>query len=197
MIFQRSPNVPALDDPLDYRDLYLRPDFQFRCAYCLTHEYYFLDGEAGEVDHHRPLHPPKSLGLDFSHLRNVYSNLYWCCSKCNSCKWNYWPTNIQYATGIRFLDPCVEDHDAHWDTHSNGTVTAKTATGHYSIRTIRLDRPRLNKRRAEEYRNREKLAQIMEEFEQVGLTPQHRQTLQERLADIEERINPLVFTAAT
>ena len=65
MIFQRSPNVPTLDDPLDYRDLYLRPDFQFRCAYCLTHEHYFLDGEAGEVDHHRPLHPPKALRLNF------------------------------------------------------------------------------------------------------------------------------------
>ena len=48
MIFRRSSDVPALNDPLDYRDLYLRPDFQFRCAYCLTHEYYFLDGESAK-----------------------------------------------------------------------------------------------------------------------------------------------------
>lgn len=57
MIFRRSLDVLVLHNPLDYRDIYLRPDFQFRCAYCLTHEYYFLDGEAGQIDHHRPLHP--------------------------------------------------------------------------------------------------------------------------------------------
>ena len=44
MIFQRSPNVPQLSDYLEYRDPYLRPDFEYRCAYCLIHEYYFLDG---------------------------------------------------------------------------------------------------------------------------------------------------------
>jgi len=194
MIFRRSPDVPALDDPLDYRDLYLRPDFRFRCAYCLTHEHYFLDGEAGEVDHHRPLHPPPS--LDFSHLRSAYENLYWCCPRCNLYKGNRWPTQAQYAAGVRFLDPCAEDHDAHWNTHPDGTVTAKTATGRYSIRNIHLDRPRLNKRRAEAYRDEQKLIQILQELEQVALTPGHRRTLLERLADMQERINPPVFTAA-
>jgi hypothetical protein len=58
VIFRRSREVPQFSDYLDYRDLYLRPDFEHRCAYCLTHEHYFLDGEAGEVDHFRPLHPP-------------------------------------------------------------------------------------------------------------------------------------------
>jgi hypothetical protein len=195
MIFQRSPQVPALDDPLDYRDLYLRPDFEFRCAYCLTHEYYFLDGEAGEVDHHRPLHPPKALSMDFSGLRSVYENLYWCCPRCNLYKGNRWPTNAQYAAGIRFLDPCAEDHDTHWDTHPDGMVTSKTATGRYSIQTIRLDRLRLNKRRAEAYRHQKKLAQILETLDQATLSPEHRQTLLERLEDIKERINPPVFTS--
>ena len=197
MIFRRSPDVPALDDPLDYRDLYLRPDFQFRCAYCLTHEYYFLDGEAGEVDHHRPLHPPVALGLDFSHLRCAYTNLYWCCPRCNLYKGNRWPTDAQYASGTRFLDPCEEDHNTHWDTHSDGTVAAKTATGRYSIQKIRLDRPRLNKRRAEAYRYEQKLAQILEELKQVDLTPQHRRTLQEYLADTQERVNPSLFIASS
>ena len=195
MIFQRSLNVPTLDNHLDYRDLYLRPDFQFRCAYCLTHEHYFLDGEAGQVDHHRPLHPPKALGVDFSGLHNVYTNLYWCCPRCNLYKGNRWPTNAQYASGICFLDPCVEDHDVHWDTHPNGTVTAKTAIGRYSIRNIHLDRPRLIKRRAEVYKHKEKLAQILKELEQVDLTVPHRKTLQEYLVDIQERINPPIFTA--
>ncbi len=194
MIFHRSENVPHLDDPLDYRDPYLRPDFQYRCAYCLTQEYYFLDGEAGEVDHHRPLHPPKLLGKDFSHLKNVYSNLYWSCSRCNLYKGNRWPTDAEYAQGERFLDPCAEDHDAHWDTHSDGTVTAKTSTGRYTIRNIRLARPRLNKRRADFHRDQQKLAQILQELEQTAITPEHRQTLLERLEDIRERISPTVCT---
>lgn len=164
MIFRRPLDVLVLRDPLDYRDIYLRPDFQFRCSYCLTHEYYFLDGEAGQIDHHRPLHPPASLGLDFSHLRSVYANLYWCCPCCNLYKGNRWPTNEQYEAGIRFLDPCAEDHIDHWDTHPNGTVTAKSPTGRYSIQTIRLDRPRLNKRRAEAYQDKENLLEFFWNF---------------------------------
>ena len=38
MIFRRSPDVPPLNDYHEYRDLYLRPDFEYRCAYCLTGE---------------------------------------------------------------------------------------------------------------------------------------------------------------
>ena len=75
MIFHRSPNVPRLADYQGYRDAYLRPDFQHRCAYCLTHEFYFLGGEGGEIDYHRPLHPPATLGLDFSALRNAYEDV--------------------------------------------------------------------------------------------------------------------------
>ena len=195
MIFRRSPNVPQLSDYLEYRDPYLRPDFEYRCAYCLTHEYYFLDGEAGEVDHHRPLHPPEGLGKDFSHLKNVYGNLYWSCPRCNLYKGNRWPTDAQYAAGERFLDPCVEDHDAHWDTLTDGTISAKTVTGRYTIRNIRLDRSRLNKRRAEFSRDQHKLAQILRELEQAAITPEHRRTLLERLEDVQERIRPPVWVA--
>ena len=59
-------------------------------------------------------------------------------------KGNLWPGDEDYAAGIRFLDPCAEDHDDHWDTHADGTVTAKTDTGRYTILNIRLDRKRLN-----------------------------------------------------
>lgn len=71
MIFRRSLDVPALRDYRAYRDPYLRPDFQYRCAYCLTHEFYFLQGDGGEIDHHRPLNAE---GRDFSCLRNDYAN---------------------------------------------------------------------------------------------------------------------------
>ena len=41
MIFRRSSNVPPLNDYRAQRDMYLRPDFKYRCTYCLTHEFYF------------------------------------------------------------------------------------------------------------------------------------------------------------
>lgn len=52
MILQRSLDVPALDEYGAYRP-YLRQDFEYRCAYCLRHEFFFGGGEAGEIDHHR------------------------------------------------------------------------------------------------------------------------------------------------
>ena len=55
MIFSRSLNVPLFNDYRAYRDAYLRPDFQYRCAYCLAHEFYFLQGDGGEIDPFRPL----------------------------------------------------------------------------------------------------------------------------------------------
>jgi hypothetical protein len=196
VIFHRSRDVPQFSDYLDYRDPYLRPDFEYRCAYCLTHEHYFLDGEAGEVDHFRPLHPPNELGKDFSHLRTVYDNLYWSCPTCNLNKGNRWPTDAQYASGERFLDPCLEDHDTHWETHLDGTISATTPTGRYTIRNIRLDRPRLNKRRAEFLKDRQKLTQILRHLEQAAITPEHRQTLLEHLEDVREHLNPSVWIAA-
>ena len=143
MIFQRTPNVPILAHYQDYRDLYLRPDFRHRCAYCLTHEFYFLNGEGGQIDHHRPLKPPLELGKNFSGLEHVYGNLYWSCSKCNNNKGNRWPTDAQFNAGERFLDPCLEDHDDHWKSRSDGQLIPKTATGEYTIRDIRLNRRRL------------------------------------------------------
>ena len=53
MIFRRQP-VRLYRDYTEYRP-FLRQDFHYRCAYCLTHEY-FVGGEAGcTIDHHRPL----------------------------------------------------------------------------------------------------------------------------------------------
>ena len=143
MIFRRSENVPRLSRYIDYRDRYLRPDFRFRCAYCLTPEFYFQQGDGGEIDHFRPLNPPSSLGLNFSHLRNEYSNLYWSCSRCNTCKGNAWPTRLENEQGHRFLDPCIEDSDDHWSLKDDGAVEPTTPTGVYTVETIRLNRRRL------------------------------------------------------
>ncbi len=190
MIFRRSSNVPVLSDYHQYRDSYLRPDFRYRCAYCLTHEFYFLQGDGGEIDHHRPLH---ALAHDFSFLKNAYSNLYWNCGQCNSEKGNLWPTDAEYAEGFRFLDPCAEDHHDHWDTHPNGTVTAKTGIGRYTIRFIRLDRQRLNHLRRLLFGYQQTITALESELNRRNLPSKQREALLAHLADIKPLVDPPVF----
>lgn len=177
-------------DYRQYRDLYLRPDFEYRCAYCLTREFYFLQGDGGEIDHYRPL---RAASHDFSSLRNVYSNLYWTCGQCNLEKGNRWPSDAERTEGFRFLDPCFDDHDDHWDTHTDGTVTAKTNVGRYTIRFIRLDRQRLNNLRRVLYAYQQKVAALEAELNRRNLSPDQREALLAHLTDIRVLVEPPVF----
>ena len=135
MIFRRSSEVPEQSGYEAYRR-WLRQDFEFRCAYCLRHEFFFGGGEAGEIDHFCPRYL-------FPDRVNEYGNLYWSCRKCNAVKGGKWPSEAQMGRGLRFLDPCVEDHEDHWQTQADGGLTALTPVGRYTIRQIRLDRPTL------------------------------------------------------
>ncbi len=190
MIFRRSLNVPRFSDYRQYQDGYLRPDFRYRCAYCLTHEFYFLQGDGGEIDHFRPLHASEH---DFSHLKNEYSNLYWTCGQCNTEKGGLWPAEAEYAAGFRFLDPCVEDHDDHWETHPDGTVTAKTNVGRFTVQFIRLNRQRLNDLRRLLFAYQQKVNALEQELTRRSLSAEQRVLLSAYLADIKALLEPPVF----
>ena len=190
MPFQRSLDVPQLSHYSDYRDDWLRPDFRYRCAYCLTHETYFLSGDGGEIDHHRPLNPPAKVNKDFSHLAHVYSNLYWTCGKCNRSKGNTWPTDREFAQGLRFLDPCGEDHAAHWHTLLDGTLRPTTRTGEYTIAKIRLNRRRLREHRRHQQEIQE-LIQRVEAILAVKSPEQERDLLYAVLANLRQQIDAL------
>ena len=156
----------------------------------MTHEFYYLQGDGGEIDHFRPLH---ARNHDFSHLKNDYANLYWTCGQCNLEKGSLWPSDAEYAEGFRFLNPCVEDHDDHWVTHADGTVTAKTNTGRFTIRFIRLDRQRLNDLRRLLHAYQEKVAALEAELERRELGSERRAALLAHLADIKPLLAPPVF----
>ena len=135
MIFQRSGDIPATNDYEAYRPS-LRRDFEYRCAYCLRHEFFFGGGEAGEIDHHRPRHL-------FPDLIAEYSNLYWSCRKCNAVKSGKWPSKEQVERGLRFLDPCAEDHDDHWAVQAEGALEPLSPVGEYTVVHLRLNRTEL------------------------------------------------------
>jgi hypothetical protein len=196
MRFQRSLDVPYFNDYRAYRE-FLRRDFRFRCAYCLIPERYFLEGEGGEIDHFRPLHPPKETDKDFSHLRNVYSNLYWTCGACNNSKGNKWPTDEEYADGLRFLDPCVEDHEEHWRILPDGKAVSLTTIGEYTVEQLNLNRPALVRYRQMMYTLEQRAAEIRETLATASLTGDHRRDLQNHLHDLEQMIEPPVLSPLT
>lgn len=186
MIFQRSPDVPALDEYEAYRP-YLRQDFEYRCAYCLRHEFFFGGGEAGEIDHHRPRHL-------FPGLTAQYGNLYWSCRRCNAVKGGKWPSAEQIGRGLRFLDPCAEDHDDHWRTRADGTLEPVTSIGQYTVRQMRLDRPTLTQFRQFLHQLQERVRAIEAALTATDLSPEMRAGLWAELDAATMLIHPPVFT---
>lgn len=186
MIFRRTRDVPAFQDYLDYRP-FLRRDFEYRCAYCLRHEFFSGGGEAGEVDHHRPLRL-------FPELKSEYGNLYWSCRRCNATKSGKWPSAPQEALGFRFVDPCADDHDNHWQTHPDGTLTPLTVPGRYTIRHIQLDRPVLTEFRRFLSRLQEQVREIEMELQNANLSLDTRERLLHDLKAVTGLIAPPVFS---
>lgn len=137
MIFIRSVPSRKFGNYRNYRSQ-LRSDFQNRCAYCLTHEY-FLGSDANFViDHRKPINGKFSR----PELENDYANLYWTCNECNQNKADNWPSEEERLEGFDWIDPCDEegDHDLHWLISSNGSIQWITTIGEYTVKKLMLHR---------------------------------------------------------
>lgn len=190
MIFHRSIPPRLYRDYTDYRPL-LRHDFQYRCAYCLMHEF-FLGGEAGCcIDHHRPVngrYARPDLSAD-------YNNLYWCCRECNENKGDIWPSPELVAQGKRFLDPCqpTDDHDLHWRLLPTGDLEPLSLPGEYTIERLKLWRPFLKHHRAKTFLLQEENQALEQHLKAKSLNPMQRLQLEHRLESIREWLEPPVF----
>jgi len=190
MIFRRSVPPRRYSHYTRYRSL-LRRDFEYRCAYCLTHERY-LGGEAGcTIDHFRPQQGP-SVRPD---LESDYVNLYWTCRECNDNKGDTWPGSEETERGRRFLDPCVpeDDHELHWHTNPDGSVEAITPTGEYTIEHLKLWRDQLVYHRARLYRWQQERNVLVELLARKRMSPETRTHLETRLIELNEYLEPPVF----
>lgn len=187
MIFTRS----APRRYVDYRDYrpHLRHDFQHLCAYCLRHEYH-MGGEANaQIDHRCPVSICPDRETD-------YTNLYLSCAECNGVKRETWPSATQQAHGFRFLDPCAEDHDSHWEVMPDGRLRALTPVGEYTIDKIALDRASLNHFRRRMLQVREKVESIRRQLAAPELTPEEKREFENRLGEYEEFLHPPIFPKA-
>lgn len=135
-LFVRTAVVPAFRSLAGFRS-YLRRDFRYRCAYCGITEVYRRGADAFGIDHFRP----RRL---FPALSFHYPNLYYCCNTCNSYKGGTWPDAGEVANGFGFADPCECDPYAdHFREEPDGSLTAASPVGRYSIDTLRLNRREL------------------------------------------------------
>jgi hypothetical protein len=190
MIFQRSIPTKTYADYTLYRPL-LRRDFQYRCAYCLRHEY-FLGGEAGCcIDHRQPVKGPYAR----PDLIAAYSNLYWCCRECNENKGDTWPSAELTERGFRLLDSCrpEDDCDLHLHVRQDGSMEILTNAGRYTHDTLRLWRANLVHYRAEMLRCQEEVHQIRVLLAQKTVKEDQRELLTALLTELLKWLEPPVF----
>lgn len=132
--FLRGEEPPRYSDCRSYRP-FLRRDFRHQCAYCERTEGYIGDPEFFGIDHFRP----KST---FPKLECEYSNLYYCCNRCNRTKSNRWPSPADLDRGRQFADPCESDpYAVHFVEEPNNVLKPLTPAGEYTTTVLRLNDP--------------------------------------------------------
>jgi len=111
------------------------------------------------VDHYKPK-------KKFHSLECTYSNLYYCCSACNSRKGDYWPNSTQVRAGMIVVNPCdhlMSDHVAYYGS----SVRAKSYSGKFMVEYLDL-----NETDRQEYRRDllTAIGQAMEGYKRVRAT---------------------------
>lgn len=110
---------------LDYHAYkpYLEVDFCKKCGYTGCSQLWFGGKRTFQIDHLRP----ESKNPD---LKNVYSNLVYCCSYVNRAKWDDDSSN--------YLDPCEENYNIHFERDDRGFIVGKTKQGRYMVEHMHL-----------------------------------------------------------
>ncbi len=116
---------------IDYKP-FLKEDFKGICGYCGKKEETFF--EKFQIDHFAPKR--------FTKLINEYSNLVFCCPKCNRHKRDKWATDnaqIPIENNRGFVDPASIEFDDHLMRDGKGNIIGKTLIGKYMCKELRFD----------------------------------------------------------
>jgi hypothetical protein len=146
----------------DLRDQ-VRRRAHFACEYCRVSE-----TEAGgqlTVDHFRP----QSRGGS-----DDPGNLVYCCHRCNLHKADYWPTN---PTDAVLWNPRQDADAVHLLLLRDGTLFPITATGSFTVRRLRLNRPPLVAHRLENQAQTEERRLLVRYRELVSLVERMQREL--------------------
>mgnify|MGYP006306057101 CR=1 FL=1 len=151
----------------------VRQRASFACEFCGISE--TNAGGRLTVDHFQP----RSKGGDDS-----FDNLLYCCARCNQYKLDYWPLK---PDAPHLWNPREEPFTQHFLELEDGTLQPITATGAFTLKRLRLNRPPLvahrlhNKelRLLERYRD---LVQLLESLlsQQAVLLEEQQRLLREQ-----------------
>lgn len=166
---------------------YLQQEFARTCVYCRQPDTIGTHATFG-VDHYKP----KS---KFPAHANDYSNLYYCCSACNSRKRDHWPLP-EYAETQFIPNPC--DHVMFTHLRFQGDVVLpRTEPGRFTAELLDLNDPEVVEFRAFVFRMIDSLNAERREAEQLlsvisaliavakvtaTQAAAHRQTIQRKIA---------------
>lgn len=111
---------------------FLREEFERKCVYCRMPD--TMPGKRTfGADHYRPK-------KHFPQLVATYTNLFYCCSACNSRKGSYWPSNPQ-ALAARFIpNPCDHEMFRHL-RFKRSMVETKSLAGEFTEEHLDLNDP--------------------------------------------------------
>jgi len=150
------------------------------CEYCGITE-----NDAGgllTIDHY---HPQSKGGSD--HI----DNLIYCCNRCNTYKFNYFPKN-KGDEGI--WNPRKEPYSRHFFELDNGELKALSTIGEKTIRLLRLNRSPLisyrfqRKTRQEERELLERYQNLVELFRQANQELRHIAKNQQELLEQQQQL---------
>lgn len=126
----RTENPPEYTSYKTYKP-FLRREFSGLCVYCRHLDTWFPDGSSFGVDHYRPKDR-------FRGLTNTYSNLFYCCNRCNSFKGAYWPPSVELE-GVDFIpNPCDHEMFSHM-RYVDGVVEPKSKAGERAVKILDLN----------------------------------------------------------
>lgn len=124
----RTESPPPWRDYRRYKSV-LQREFKRQCVYCRRPDV-FSEAAFG-VDHYRP----KSR---FRTLVAAYSNLFYCCSACNSHKGEFWPAAEELENGYFIPNPCDYVMFDHLRYHGP-SVAQKTNAGQCAVDVLDLN----------------------------------------------------------
>ena len=128
-----------------YYKPWLRDEFTFRCAYCLTRETWYPNGEASfSTDHFAPQSVATNLILS-------YDNLIYACLRRNSWKQDE-----------AVLAPCQQTMSAQLRVHADGSIEALTPQAREHMLILGLDDPMLIRFREQRMRLVAKLSALQD-----------------------------------
>jgi len=132
-ILQRRTDIKAKKNYQRYRPE-LQEDFCHICGYCGKHELVSHDGM--RIDHFVPQ------SVDPGRITD-YQNLVYACFRCNSKKYEHWPTNdknIPNNGNAGFVDPTDVTYDTHLGRGVDGSIEYYTEVGKFMFeKAFRFD----------------------------------------------------------